>query len=81
MIQRLLAAAMRELGYWDEADRVGGSLIEPVDRYGAREYYNPLSGRGLAARGFGFSTLLLDLVAQCGNDARQTSASERMMAP
>ena len=35
-----------------------------VDRYGYREYYNPLTGRGLAARGFGFSTLLVDLLAQ-----------------
>ena len=57
--------AMRELGYEAEAERVVRSL-EVRRRYGYREYYNPLTGRGLAARGFGFSTLLVDLLAQSG---------------
>ena len=52
-----------------------------MDRYGYREYYNPLTGRGLAARGFGFSTLLVDLLAQCGIDTPDPSALARMMQP
>jgi len=52
-----------------------------VDRYGYREYYNPLTGRGLAARGFGFSTLLIDLLAQCGIGPRESSDAGRMIRP
>jgi hypothetical protein len=70
---------MRDLGYDQEAGRVLKSLEVTVDRYGYREYYNPLSGRGLAARGFGFSTLPIDLLAQCGIDPAQPSAAQRMM--
>ena len=77
----LLVPAMRELGYGPEADRIASSLEVTVDRYGYREYYNPLTGRGLAARGFGFSTLLVDLLAQCGIDTPHSSAAERMISP
>jgi glycogen debranching enzyme len=59
----LLVPAMRELGYAEEADRIVDSLARSAARYGFREYYNPLTGRGLAARGFGFSTLLIDLLS------------------
>jgi hypothetical protein len=34
-----------------------------VLRHGFREYYNPVTGRGLGARNFGWSTLLVDLAA------------------
>ena len=77
----LLVPSMRELGYVDEAERVVQSLARAVDRYGAREYYNPLTGRGLAASGFGFSTLIVDLLAQSGIEPDQPSASERMIHP
>jgi hypothetical protein len=62
----LLVPAMRELGYDEAADEIVASLVRAVDEHGFREYYNPLSGRGLAARGFGFATLLVDLLAQSG---------------
>jgi hypothetical protein len=58
----LLVPAMRELGYAEEADRITHSLELATERHGFREYYDPLSGRGLAARGFGFSTLLVELL-------------------
>jgi hypothetical protein len=58
----LLVPAMRELGYRAEAARVVDSLAAAVERHGWREYYNPLSGRWEAARGFGPSTLLVDLL-------------------
>ena len=50
-----------------------------MDRYGYREYCNPLTGRGLGARDFCFSTLLIDLLAQCGIDPVQPSAAQRIM--
>jgi len=59
----LLVPALRELGYDAHAARIVGSLQEAVARDGLREYYDPLTGQGLGARGFGWSTLLLDLVA------------------
>jgi hypothetical protein len=57
----LLVPAMRELGYAIEAERIVTSLELAADRYGFREYYNPISGRGLGACDFGFATLLIDL--------------------
>lgn len=39
-----------------------GSLAEAVERDGFREYYNPLTGAGLAAKRFGMSTLLVELL-------------------
>ncbi|HEY1569492.1 MAG TPA: hypothetical protein VGF68_20850, partial [Solirubrobacteraceae bacterium] len=62
----LLVPPMIELGYAQEAERIVRSLEAAVIRDGFREYYNPLTGRGLAARGFGFATLLVDLLAECG---------------
>jgi hypothetical protein len=58
----LLVPALRELGYAEDADRIVTSLAAAVARDGWREYYNPLTGRGEAARGFGMSTLLVDLI-------------------
>jgi len=72
---------VRELGYAEAADRVLNSLELAVDRSGYREYYNPLTGRGIAARGFGFLTLLIDLLAQSGIDGGETSAAGRIMEP
>jgi len=75
----LLAAPLRELGYDDEAERIVRSLLIAADRHGLREYYNPISGHGLAARAFGFSTLLIDLLAQSGVAMREPSAVRRMI--
>jgi glycogen debranching enzyme len=58
----LLVPPMRRLGYADEADRIVRSLVRSVERHGFREYYNPIDGVGLAARDFGMSTLLVDLL-------------------
>jgi glycogen debranching enzyme len=77
----LLVPAMRELGYEREGMRVVQSLALAADRYGFREYYNPLTGRGLAARGFGFATLLIDLLANCGTADAEPSGTQRMMRP
>ena len=58
----LLVPPLRELGYTHEADRIVGSLVDAIRREGFREYYNPISGRGLGTRGFGMAALIADLV-------------------
>jgi glycogen debranching enzyme len=65
----LLVPALRRLGYHADAERILGSCIELVERHGFREYYNPLSGEGLAARRFGWSTLLVDLFPEAEREA------------
>jgi hypothetical protein len=57
-----LELPLRELGYDEAAERIVSSLAEAVERHGFREYYDPLTGRGLGARGFGWSTLLVELI-------------------
>ncbi|HEX4011214.1 MAG TPA: hypothetical protein VHX62_14440 [Solirubrobacteraceae bacterium] len=69
-----LVPPMRELGYIAEAERVVRSLELTVDRHGYREYYSPLTGRGLGARGFAFATLLIDLLAECELEAASRPA-------
>jgi glycogen debranching enzyme len=59
----LLLPALSALGYADEARRISRSYAHAVLRHGFREYYNPVTGRGLGARNFGWSTLLVDLAA------------------
>jgi hypothetical protein len=73
---RLLAPALRRFGYDTEADRILDSCVELVERHGFREYYNPLNGEGLAARRFGWSTLLIDLLPPA-----DSGESERAEAP
>ena len=58
----LLLPALRRAGYDAEADRILAGHVELVERHGFREYYNPLNGAGLAARRFGWSTLLVDML-------------------
>ena len=60
----LLDPPLRALGYGHHADHVAASLAQAARRDGLREYYDPLTGRGLGARGFGWSTLLADLAAR-----------------
>jgi hypothetical protein len=67
----LLLPGMRRLGYEDEADRIAGALAGAALRHGLREYYDPLTGRGLAARGFGWSALVAEL-AGADQGAAQT---------
>ena len=58
----MLVPPLRRLGYEEEAGRIVASLAAVVERHGFREYHNPLNGEGLAARHFGWSTLLVDLL-------------------
>ena len=59
----LLVPPLRALGYADEADRIVERLAAAVSRHGFREYYDPRTGHGHGARGFSWSTLMVDLLA------------------
>jgi Glycosyl hydrolase family 63 C-terminal domain len=59
----LLLPPMAELGYEAEAARVLDGVAGAIDREGFREYYDPRTGRGHGARDFGWSTLVVDLLA------------------
>jgi glycogen debranching enzyme len=72
----LLVPALQRFGYASAANRILGSCVELVERHGFREYYNPLTGEGLAARRFGWSTLLVDLLP-----AADGASGERGAAP
>ena len=69
----LLVPALARFGYEAEAERIVGSCVKLVERHGFREYYNPLNGEGLAARRFGWSTLLVDLLGDAGSGSAAPS--------
>lgn len=64
----LLEPGLRRWGGDEEADRLLARLTEAVEREGFREYYNPFSGDGLAARNFGWSTLLVDMLRRADRE-------------
>jgi glycogen debranching enzyme len=49
-------------GYTDLAQDLKERTLRMVDKGGIREYYNPLTGEGLGAKSFGWSTLVIDLM-------------------
>ena len=65
-----LAGGLRKHGYDEIAERIVEKSVELVTREGFREFYNPFTGEGLGARGFGWSTLVVDMVSW---DSREDS--------
>jgi hypothetical protein len=59
----LLLGPLRDLGYGEEADRIATGLVDAVGRGDLRDYYEPFTGQGMAARGFAMSALVTDLGA------------------
>ena len=58
----LVWLGLLRLGYVAEAAELGNRLIGAVAREGLREYYHPISGRGMGARDFAWSALATELV-------------------
>jgi hypothetical protein len=56
----LLWLGLRRLGYHQEADRMAGGLIGAVEHEGLREYYDPMTGKGLGAKDFAWSALIAE---------------------
>lgn len=59
----LVSLGLRRLGEHDLADALARRLVGVWRNEGFREYYEARSGRGMGAMDFGWSTLLLELVA------------------
>lgn len=57
----LVWLGMRRLGYEREAERLAAGVVGAVAREGLREYYDPRTGRGLGARDFAWSALVVEL--------------------
>jgi hypothetical protein len=54
---------LRRLGYRREAAELARRLAATILRSGLREYYDPFTGAGMGARRFGWSTLILEMLA------------------
>jgi hypothetical protein len=57
----MLWIGLVRLGYRDEALQMVRRLGEAVLRQGLREYYNPLTGEGLGATDFAWTSLILEM--------------------
>ena len=57
----MLWIGLVRLGYRDEALQMVSRLSETVLREGLREYYNPLTGEGLGATDFAWTSLILEM--------------------
>ncbi len=57
----LIWRGLRRHHFDDLAEQLAGRTISMVANSGLWEYYNPLTGRGLGAKTFGWSTLALDM--------------------
>jgi hypothetical protein len=57
----MLWLGMRRLGYATEAARMTARLAETVLARGVREYYDPLTGEGLGATDFAWTTLIMEM--------------------
>jgi glycogen debranching enzyme len=53
---------LRSHGYNDVATELARRTVVMLDRSGIREFFNPLTGDGLGAVDFGWSTLVLDII-------------------
>jgi hypothetical protein len=57
----LLWLGLVRLGYHEAAAEMAGKLSSAVAVAGLREYYDPYTGRGMGARNFSWSALLMEL--------------------
>ncbi len=55
-----LAHALHDRGYVEDARRIGAATRALVDAQGFRECYNPYTGEGQNASGFGWTSLVVD---------------------
>jgi hypothetical protein len=57
----MLWLGLRRLGYAAEAERMASRIAAAVVREGLREYYDPLTGEGLGAIDFAWTSLALEM--------------------
>jgi hypothetical protein len=58
----MLWIGMLRLGYEAEAREMVARLVPMIEREGLREYYDPLTGEGLGAREFAWTSLIAEMV-------------------
>ena len=59
----LVLQGLLKHGYRDEARHIVARTRGLIERHGFREFYNPYSGEPYGAPGFGWSTLIVDMLA------------------
>jgi neutral trehalase len=57
----LVSLGLRRLGLEREAAQLARRAVATVAGEGLREYYDPSTGRGMGAQGFGWSSLVLEI--------------------
>lgn len=57
-----IVKGLRKHGQDKVADQIVKKMIEMIEKWGFREYYNPETGQGYRRENFGWSTLILDLL-------------------
>lgn len=57
----LLWLGLRRLGYDEQADELARRVMRAVAAAGLREYYDPITGEGMGARDFSWSSLIVEL--------------------
>jgi hypothetical protein len=58
----LLWLGLVRLGYREQAAELAGRLAGAVAKEGLREYYDPYTGKGMGARQFSWSSLVMELI-------------------
>ena len=66
----MLWIGMVRLGYEAEARELVARLVPMIEREGLREYYDPLTGEGLGAREFAWTSLIAEMAEPDGGAAR-----------
>ena len=59
----LVWLGLTRLGYHDHAETLAHRVIAAVRAEGLREYYDPYTGRGMGQVNFGWSTLVMEMLA------------------
>lgn len=57
-----IVRGLRKHGQDKIADQIVEKMVEMIEKWGFREYYNPETGQGYRRENFGWSTLILDLL-------------------
>lgn len=57
-----IVKGLRKHGQDALADKIVEKMVEMIEKWGFREYYNPETGEGYRRENFGWSTLILDLL-------------------
>ncbi len=72
----LVVQGLLKHGYLREARHIVARTRELIERHGFREFYNPYTGEAYGAPGFGWSTLMVDMLASVQERGRGRRSRE-----